>query len=112
MYRRFHTKSSGNPSGKWQRVPHTGVGQLVREQLHDWEIELTHRTVGTAIRRDQYSVTIRRETPPYEEFLTGFASKAAALSAARRRIELLRSVRGSLQRGPHHSPPSRAPKQD
>ena len=41
MFTRY--KKTGNASGKWQRVPHTGVGGLTREQIGDWVLEVAHR---------------------------------------------------------------------
>ena len=102
MFRRFHgnRKGGGNPSGKWQRIPHTGLGGVVREEVQGWTIELAHRKVGSAIRRDQYSVAIRREFPAHEEYLTGFSSKTSALAAARKRVDLLQSIRQRVVRRP------------
>ena len=95
-------KKSSNPSGKWQRLPHTGVGSVTSERIGDWVLEVTHRRIGAAVKRDQFSVTIRRESPAYEERLTGFSNKTTALQEARKRIELLTHVRQPITlRGPH-----------
>lgn len=102
MFTRY-TKS-GNASGKWKHVPHTGVGSVTREEIGDWVLEVAHRQVGSVVKRDQYSVTIRREAPAYEERLTGFSSKTTALQEARRRVELLAHVREPITlRGPHRA---------
>lgn len=50
MYARY--KKSGNASGKWQRVPHTGVGGLTREQVGDWVLDVTHRRQARSVQRD------------------------------------------------------------
>lgn len=99
MHRRIH--SGSKDSGKWKRVAHTGVGNVTVEDYQGWTIELTHRTVGATIRRDQFMVTLRRNAPTYEEQLPGFASKAAALDAARKRIDLLSAVRKPLSSTRH-----------
>jgi len=101
MYHRYHPKTSRRPSGKWERIPHTGVGQITHEEIGEWEVKISHRKVGVSIKRDQYTAIIRRESPDYEESLTGFRSKAAALEAARKRIDLLSHVRQPIARGPH-----------
>jgi hypothetical protein len=75
-----------------------GVGNVTAEEYQGWTIELTHRTVGATIRRDQFMVTLRRTSPVYEEQLPGFGSKVAALAAARKRIDLLSAVRRPLSR--------------
>lgn len=99
MHRRFH--SGNRDSGKWKRVAHTGVGSVTSEEYQGWTIELTHRTVGATIRRDQFKVTLSRTSPAYEEQLPGFASKTAALAAARKRIDLLSAVRQPLNATRH-----------
>lgn len=99
MHRRIH--SGSKDSGKWKRVAHAGVGNVTSEEYLGWTIEVTHRTVGATIRRDQYMVTLRRESPAYEEQLPGFSSKASALAAARKRVDLLSAVRRPLSMKPH-----------
>ena len=94
MHRRIN--SGSKDSGKWKRRPHAGVGTVATDDYLGWTIELTHRTVGTTIKRDQYVVTIRRDSPACDEQLPGFASKATALAAARKRIDLLSAVRRPL----------------
>ena len=94
MYRSIH--SGSKDSGKWKRRPHTGVGTVATDEYRDWSIQLTHRTVGTTIKRDQFVVTLRRDSPACDEQLTGFKTKAAALAAARKRIDLLSAVRRPL----------------
>ncbi|HJN11317.1 MAG: hypothetical protein QGH33_14070 [Pirellulaceae bacterium] len=94
MHRRIH--SGNKDSGKWKRIARTGVGNVTAEEYQGWKIELTHRKVGVTIRRDQFVVTMRRTTPAHEEQLTGFATKVAALAAARKRIDLLSAVRRPL----------------
>jgi hypothetical protein len=91
MYNRYHgaTEPSSHSSGGSQRAPRTGIASVLREDVGEWRLEVTYRRIGLAISRDQYSVVIRRETPAHEEFLTGFSSKQAAVSAARKRIEML-----------------------
>jgi hypothetical protein len=101
MHYRYHVDSNQNPSGKWQRLPHTGLGHVTGEQIGDWTLELSHRQVGVTMKRDQYSVTIRRESPAHEELLSGFSSKAAAMEAARKRVDLLSHMREPIIRAPH-----------
>lgn len=100
MYSRFRTIRS--TSGKWQRVPHTGVGSVTREQVGEWLVEVSHRRIGVAVKRDQYSVKISRPSSAYEESLQGFRTKDAALQAARKRIELLTHVRQPIAVPPPH----------
>jgi len=99
MYRRIH--SSNKDTGKWKRIARTGVGNITAEEYQGWTIELTHRTVGATIRRDQFVVTLRRTFPAYEEQLPGFATKVAALAAARKRIDLMSAVRRPLSMARH-----------
>lgn len=94
MHRRIH--SGSKDLGKWKHIAHSGVGSVTVEDYEGWTIELTHRTIGATIRRDQYMVTLRRESPSYEEQLPGFATKDAALAAARKRVDLLSAVRRPL----------------
>jgi len=61
--------------------------------MGDWTIEVSHRRIGAAVKRDQYSVIIRRDEPQYQENLSGFSSKVAALEAGRKRVKLLKHVR-------------------
>lgn len=94
MFHRFHRpKRGGSPSGKWQHIPHSGVGTVHSETEGDWTITVTHRRTGTTIRRDVYNVLLRSNRTSKEESLTGFASKPSALAAARRRIAFLSSVK-------------------
>ena len=109
MHYRYHGGSKRNPSGKFEHLPHTGIGKVASEAIGDWTLELSHRRVGVTIKRDQYSVTIRRESPAYEELLSGFSSKTAALAAARKRVDLLSHVRGTIIRAPHQRRTSEAP---
>ena len=60
MHYRYHGGSKRNASGKWEHLPRTGIGQVASEEIGDWTLELAHRQVGVTIKRDQYSVTIRR----------------------------------------------------
>lgn len=92
MYHRFHGNVTHDSDGKWERMPHTGLHGVLREEFCGWQLRITHRRVGEAIRRDRYSVTIHRESPEHHEFLTGFSTKNAALAAARRRIDLLQNL--------------------
>ena len=93
MNQRFHGSSRVPiPSGKWQSVPRAGVASVLQEEFDGWHLEISLRRVGTTIRRDQYSATIRREVPAHQEYLSGFSSKMAALAAGRKRIDLLRHV--------------------
>jgi hypothetical protein len=101
MHYRYHGGTKRNPSGKWEHLPHTGIGRITGETIGDWTLELSHRQVGVTIKRDQYSVTIRRESPAHEELLSGFASKVSALAAARKRVDLLTHMRGPIVRAPH-----------
>ena len=101
MHYRYHRGSKRNVSGKWEHLPRTGIGHVARETIGDWTIELSHRQVGVTIKRDQYSVTIRRESPDHQELLSGFSSKVAALAAARKRVDLLSHLRAPIARGPH-----------
>ena len=94
MHYRFH--SGSKDSGKWKRRAHTGVGIVATDEYRGWTIELTHRTVGTTIKRDQFVVTVRQDSPACVEQLSGFATKAVALAAARKRIDLLSAVRRPL----------------
>ncbi len=110
MHFRYHGGSKRNPSGKWEHVPHTGIGHVTGEEIGDWKLELLHRQVGVTMKRDQYSVTIRRESPPHEELLSGFSSKAAAMEAARKRVDLLSHMREPIVRAPHRFPTSHVPR--
>ena len=101
MHYRYHGGSKRNPSGKWERLPRTGIGHVTGEEIGDWTLELAHRQVGVTIKRDQYSVTIRRASPAHEELLSGFSSKAAAMEAARKRVDLLSHMREPIIRAPH-----------
>jgi hypothetical protein len=93
MYQRFHGASrSPNPSGKWQSVPRSGLTRVHHEEYDGWHLEVNLRRVGSTIPRDQYSVTIRKELSAHEEYLSGFSSKAAAISAGHQRIDLLQHV--------------------
>lgn len=76
---------------------------MAREEIGDWQIEISHRQVGSTVKRDQYSAVIRRESPAYEESLPAFATKQAALSAARKRVDLLSHIRQPVARGPHRA---------
>ena len=110
MNRRIHPPGKED-SGKWKRVARMGVGNITTEEYQGWTIQLTHRTVGATIRRDQFVVTLRRSFPAYEEQLPGFATKVAALAAARERIDLVLAVRrpSSMARHVHRTrtaPPS------
>ena len=58
MYRRIH--SGSKDLGKWKRRVRTGVGSVTTEEYRDWTIELTHRTVGATIKRDQFVVMLRQ----------------------------------------------------
>ena len=101
MHYRYHAGSQRNPSGKWEHLPRTGIGYVTCEAIGDWTLELSHRQVGVTIKRDQYSVMIRRPSPAYEELLSGFSSKVAALAAARKRVDLLSHVREPIVHAPH-----------
>ena len=101
MHYRYHGGSKRNPSGKFEHLPRTGIGHIAREEIGDWTLELAHRQVGVTIKRDQYSVTIRCESPAHEELLSGFSSKAAAMAAARKRVDLLSHMREPIVRAPH-----------
>ena len=108
MHRRIH--SGSQDTGKWKRIAHTGVGNVTIEEYQGWTIELTHRTVGATIRRDQFMVTLRRNSPAYDEQLPGFATKAAALTAARKRVDLLSAVRKPMSSARRlHRPRSKSP---
>jgi hypothetical protein len=104
MHYRYHSGSKRNPSGKWEHIPHTGIGHVTGEAIGDWTLELSHRQVGVTMKRDQYSVKIRRESPAHEELLSGFSSKAAAMEAARKRVDLLSHMREPIVRAPHRRP--------
>jgi hypothetical protein len=94
MYQRFHGASRGpNPGGKWQSIPRSGVTRVHHEEIDGWHLEINRRRVGSTIRREQYSVTMRRELPAHQEYLSGFSSKSAAIAAGRERIDLLRHIR-------------------
>jgi hypothetical protein len=101
MYHRYHAGAKRNASGKWEHLPHTGIAQVASETIGDWTLELAHRQVGVSIKRDQFSVKLYRQTPPYEELLSGFATKDAALAAARKRVDLLSHLREPRVRPPH-----------
>jgi hypothetical protein len=94
MYYRVY--SGSRDSGKWKPRARTGVGTVATEEYLGWTIELTHRTVGATIKRDQFVVTLRRDSPAHNEQLPGFATKSAALAAARKRVDLLSAVRRPL----------------
>lgn len=111
MYYRFHGGSKRNASGKWEQLRHTGIRQIACEQIGDWTIDLSHRRVGVTMKRDQYSVTIRRESPAHEELLSGFSSKVAAMAAARKRVDLLSHMREPLICGPHRLRTNEVPRQ-
>lgn len=104
MHFRYHGGSKRNPSGKWEHLPRTGIGHVASEEIGEWTLELTHRQVGVTIKRDQYSITIRRESPAHEELLSGFSSKVTALAAARKRVDLLSHMREPIVRAPHRLP--------
>ena len=93
---RYVVHSGSKDSGKWKRRARTGVGNVMAEEYRGWTIDLTQRTIGATIKRDQYVVTLRRESPVYDEQLPGFSTKAAALAAGRKRIDLLSAVRRPL----------------
>ena len=95
MHYRFHgPRRTGNTAtGKWQRLAHSGVGTVLAESDGTWRIRVTHRRTGTSIRRDVYSVIIEGESSSHEEFLSGFASKNAAVEAARKRVTMLEAIR-------------------
>lgn len=99
MHRQIH--SGSKETGKWKHVAHMGVGNVKAELYQGWTIELTHRTVGTTIRRDQFMATLRRPSPAYEEQLPGFTTKSAALAAAKKRIDILSAVRRPLRMTRH-----------
>jgi len=99
MHRRIH--SGSQDLGKWKHIAHAGVGNVTVEEYGGWTLELTHRTVGATIRRDQFMVTLRRASPDYEEQLPSFATKDAALAAARKRVDLLSAVRRPLSMTRH-----------
>ena len=94
MYRRFdmQKRDTKDASGKWQRVRKTGVGHVLTETDGTWEIAVTQRRVGTTIRREVFSVSIRAESPHHDEFLSGFTSKELALESAKQRIAMLDAV--------------------
>lgn len=107
MQYRYHGPKRGpGSSGKWQRMPHSGVGTVLSETDGTWQIHIAHRRTGTTIRRDVYSVTIQNQEARHEERMSGFASKNAAIEAARKRITLLDGVhrRQAVRRG--GSPPA------
>ena len=110
MHFRYHTGSKRNPSGKWEHRPRTGIGHVAFEEVGDWTLELTHRQVGVTIKRDQFSVTIRRESPAHEELLSGFSTKVSAMAAARKRVDLLTHMREPIVRGPHRPRTSDVPR--
>ena len=109
MHFRYHGGSQRNFSGKWEHLPRTGIGHVAEEVIGDWTLELTHRQVGMTIKRDQYSVTIRRESPAHEELLSGFSSKVAALAAARKRVDFHIHLREPIVRPPHRLRTRNAP---
>jgi len=86
------SKRHANPTGKWQRLPHTGVGSVDQQSQGEWQIDVSHRRVGTVIRRDVFGVKIRRNSPHHEEFLSGFSSRQSAMTAAQKRIDLLTDI--------------------
>ena len=90
-------------------APESGI--LPTEEIGDWTLELSHRKVGVTIKRDQYSVTIRRESPAHEELLSGFSSKVAAMAAARKRVDLLSHMREPIVRAPHRRRTNNVPRQ-
>ena len=83
------SKPRADATGKWHRQPHTGVGSVDRHSQGEWQIDVSHRRVGTAIKRDVFGVKIRRSSPAHEEFLSGFSSRQAAMAAAQKRIDML-----------------------
>ena len=111
MHYRYHGGSKRNPSGKFEHVPRTGIGHIASEKIGDWIVELSHRKVGVTIKRDQYSVTIRRESPAHEELLSGFSSKVAAMAAARKRVDLLSHMREPTIRPPYRLRTKKVPRQ-
>ncbi|MCA9122003.1 MAG: hypothetical protein H6822_12015 [Planctomycetaceae bacterium] len=108
MHFRYRGGSKSNSSGKWEHRPRTGIGHVAFEEIGEWTLELTHRQIGVTIKRDQYSVTIRRESPAHEELLSGFSNKVTALAAARKRVDFLSHMREPILRSPHRSPTDQA----
>ena len=93
MYRRFDIrKGPSDASGKWKQVARSGVGHVVSETDGKWNIDVTMRRVGNSIRREVFSVSIRRAVPRHDEFLSGFTSREAALEAARQRVSMVEAV--------------------
>ena len=94
MYRqpRGYRQPKKSSDGKWQHVQHSGIGTVATEVDGPWNIKVSHRQSGSSIRRDVFSVTLRCSQPTHEEFLTGFASKVAALEAAHRRVKMLNAL--------------------
>jgi hypothetical protein len=95
-----HARSNRTP-GIWAKPRGTGVGVVCSELYLGWRIDLTRRSLGLTMRREQFSVTIRRESPFAEMFLSGFSSKQTALAAARRRVQLLQPMPRPKNSGPH-----------
>ena len=92
-------------TGKLRLNPPTGVETVAREQVGPWQIEVTCRRLGVTVRRDQFNATLRRTSPEREEALTGFATKEAALAAARRRVTVLDDAAHAKLKRPHYRKP-------
>jgi hypothetical protein len=71
---------------------HTGLQVLGRETYRRWTLIVEHRQLGVTVRRDQFSVRIEDEQDTGNEYLTGFASRATALQAARRRVDFIMDI--------------------
>ena len=92
-------------TGKLRLNPPTGVETVAREEVGPWHIEVTCRRLGVTVRRDQFNVTLRRTAPEREAALSGFATKEAALAAARRRVTDLDNAAHSRPKRPHYRKP-------
>lgn len=94
-------------TGKLRLNPPTGVETVAREKIGPWQVEVTYRRLGVTVRRDQFNATLRRDAPEREEALSGFATKEAALAAARRRITALTDAAHAKSKRPHYKRPLR-----
>ena len=84
---RFIANANQNLSKQNAKLRNWQSGVAPREHYLGWEIEINKRAVGVTIARDLFSATLRNDATNAEEYLSGFSSHEAAVSAARRKID-------------------------
>jgi len=60
-----------------------------RERYEGWQIEISQKKIGVTVSRPIYSAAIWKRRTNTRDFLSGFASRQAALEAVRLRIREL-----------------------